>query len=125
MTKFEHIKHLEERYETLDSDLDHMCWRSEVGLEVDMDKWYLTIGKMEHLQEEIARLQYHAPTLDDMNKAIARADVILDELHDLREQSDPDVEPFSPDDTQPEPEEPEYDEYIEWVQMTSELRRGE
>lgn len=98
MTKFEQIKHLEERYETLDSELDHMCWKSEVGLEVDMEDWYRTIGKMVSIQRELAG---------------------------LREQSNPDVELFSPDDTQPEPEEPEYDEYTEWVQMTSELRRGE
>lgn len=119
MAKFEQITHLEERYKTLDSDLDHMCWKSEVGLEVDMEDWYRTIGKMEHLQEEIARLQYNAPTLDDMNKAIARADVILDELHGLLN-----VDQFAPDDCQPEIE-PEYDEYQEWQQMTSELRRGE
>jgi len=54
-----------------------------------------------------------------MNKAIARADVILDELHDLL-----DVDQFAPDDCQPEIE-PEYDEYQEWQQMTSAMRRGE
>lgn len=44
---------------------------------------------------------------------------LLDDIRIVEE------DPFSTDDTQPEPDEPEYDEYTEWVQMTSELRRGE
>lgn len=54
----------------------------------------------------------------------AQGTVYLDSLENMRVVEDV-VDPFSPDDTQPEPDEPEYDEYAEWVQMTSELRRGE
>ena len=47
------------------------------------------------------------------NEAIARADALIDELHDMLN-----IDPFQPDDCQPEIE-PEYDEYQEWQQMTS------
>jgi len=97
MTKFEQITHLEERYKALDSDLDNMSWKNEVGLEVDMVKWYLTIDKMESIQRKLA---------------------------DLREQSNPSTDPFQPDDSQPEQEEYEIDDAEDWRMETEALRRG-
>ena len=52
------------------------------------------------------------------NETIARADVLLDEIHNILN-----VDPFGPQDSQPDVEE-EYDELVEWNQMTAELRRG-
>ena len=98
MTKFEKITHLEERYKALDSDLDNMSWKNEVGLEVDMVKWYLTIDKMESIQRKLA---------------------------DLREQSNPSTDPFSPDDSQPEPEEYEIPDWLDEQMMYRQLERGE
>ena len=58
---------------------------------------------------------------EQTNEAIARADVLIDELRDML---NIEADPFQPDDCQPEPEF-EYDPADEWQHMTSELRRGE
>ena len=58
-------------------------------------------------------------TLDVMNEAIARADMLLDELDDMLN-----VDPFGPGDCLPNVEE-EYDPAKEWDMMTASMRRGE
>jgi hypothetical protein len=109
MTKIEQMTHLEERYKTLDSDLDHMCWKSEVGLEVDMEDWYRTIGKMESIQKELA-IWKRMPA--EYLNAIDRADALITDLQGTLDM----CKPIDDD---------EYDEYQEWQDMTAELRRGE
>ena len=68
---------------------------------------------------ENVRVVDDAITLDDMNEAIARADMLLDELHDMLN-----VDPFGPGDCLPDVE-VEYDPAKEWDMMTDQLRRAE
>lgn len=90
------LSELEYQAAKLDSELDHMCWRGEVGLEVDMVKWYNTIDKIESIQREIARQRYEEdPFTGD------------------------------PEANDPPALEPEYDPAWEWYEMTSAMRRGE
>ena len=111
------IRILEDEYSQLDGRLDHLLFLSNAGLEVDMCEWYSIIGKMETIQKRLSTLKYG--NVDVMNEAIARADALLDELHDMLN-----VDPFGPGDCLPDVE-PEYDEYQEWQDMTSQLRRGD
>jgi phosphoserine phosphatase len=105
---------LEDEYKDLDGQLDHMLSLNEAGLDVDMVRWYDTIGKMESIQRRLATIQ-HLPV--ETVVGLYRANKLNAELHAL-------VDPFEAHDSQPDVE-PEYDPALEWFLMTEELRRGE
>lgn len=51
--------------------------------------------------------------------------VFLDKLEDVKEYDIPEPDPFSPDDSQPEPEEYEIPDWLDEQQMYRQLERGE
>ena len=77
--------------------------------------WIIEGGKVREGYDPFGRL---AKCTAQTNEAIARADALLDELHDMLN-----VDPFGPGDCQPDVE-IEYDPAWEWFQMTESMRRG-
>jgi len=88
----------------------------EIELTPWMVNWIIEGGKVREGYDPFGRL---AERTARTNEAIARADMLLDELHDMLN-----VDPFGPGDCLPDVE-IEYDEYQEWQQMTTQMRRGE
>ena len=88
----------------------------EIELTPWMVNWIIEGGKVREGYDPFGRL---AERTAKTNEAIARADMLLDELHDMLN-----VDPFGPGDCLPDVE-PEYNPALEWDMMTSQLRRGE
>jgi hypothetical protein len=104
------LDHLQAQSKDLHDEFDTLCYRSECGIEIDMNRWYQLIAQINRVEERIGLLR----TQD----GIDRADILIDELRELVN------DPFEPQDSQPELE-IEYDPWMEQKQMESELRRGE
>jgi len=91
--KWDVIRRLEERRAKLDDSLTKYLWHAENGIEINMHEFYVILGKIEQIDSDLAVLQM------------------------------PEIDPFLPEDTQPEMEQ-EYNTAYEWFQMTEDLRRG-
>lgn len=93
-TKWDVIRRLEEQRAHLDDSMTIYLAKSEMGQEIDMHNFYVILNKIEQIDTDLAALWQ------------------------------PEIDPFLPEDCQPEPEY-QYDPALEWRMMTSELRRGE
>jgi len=91
--KWDVIRRLEERRAKLDDSLTKYLWHAENGIEIDMHNFYVILGKIEQIDSDLAVLQM------------------------------PEIDPFLPEDSQPEID-PVYDPALEWHMMTEDLRRG-